>query len=296
MIQILEMARDYILDNTRYEILGGYFSPVSDAYNKAGLAPASHRVTMCELATADSDWLMVDRWEPAQRVYVRTAKVLDHFHEVLNGGLEGGFIDSDGLRREIKILLLAGGDLIESFAVPNLWTSKDLHHILGFFGCIIIERTGSNVSDFLLQHDILHHHRHNILVIKQYIFNDISSTKVRLFVRRGMSIRFLLPNPCVDYILTHKLYQANSPPQLPPPSAQRSSVAHSSAGSISRNPSTRHARTGSKNSASSPTELRVEALSINEQTEGTLETFVSSTPGDMVTVKLAQVKSPESYC
>lgn len=31
--------------------------------------------------------------------------------------------------------------------------------------------------------------RRNVIVIKQLIYNDISSTKVRLFVRRGMSIK-----------------------------------------------------------------------------------------------------------
>lgn len=33
-----------------YQLLGGYFSPVSDAYNKPGLALAEHRVRMLQLA------------------------------------------------------------------------------------------------------------------------------------------------------------------------------------------------------------------------------------------------------
>lgn len=69
-----------------------------------------------------------------------------------------------------------------------------------------MERAGSDVWAFLLSHDILYHHRwansstgskgleltlrrRNVIVIKQLIYNDISSTKVRLFVRRGMSIK-----------------------------------------------------------------------------------------------------------
>lgn len=49
--------------------------------------------------------------------------------------------------------------------------------------------------------------RRNVIVVKQLIYNDISSTKVRLFVRRGMSIKYLLPNSVIQYIHEHKLYR-----------------------------------------------------------------------------------------
>jgi len=114
----------------------------------------------------------------------------------------------DGTRRKIKIVLLAGGDLIESFGSPGVWTPHDLHIILGRFGCLIIERTGSDVWAFLLSHDILYHHRKNVIVVKQLIYNDISSTKVRLFVRRGMSIKYLLPNSVIQYIEDQRLYRS----------------------------------------------------------------------------------------
>jgi nicotinamide mononucleotide adenylyltransferase len=76
-------------------------------------------------------------------------------------------------------MLLAGGDLIQSFAVPNLWKDSDLNHILGDFGCVIIERTGANVFDFLLSNDCLYKNREKVVVVKQFIHNDISSTKIR---------------------------------------------------------------------------------------------------------------------
>lgn len=42
-LRMFEMANDYVRINTNYEVVGGFFSPVSDAYQKAGLAPAYHR-------------------------------------------------------------------------------------------------------------------------------------------------------------------------------------------------------------------------------------------------------------
>lgn len=48
--------------------------------------------------------------------------------------------------------------------------------------------------------------RDNIHLISQLIQNDVSSTKVRLFLRRGLSVRYLLPMGVVDYIEENGLY------------------------------------------------------------------------------------------
>ncbi|CAG8439872.1 6855_t:CDS:2 [Diversispora eburnea] len=201
----LQMAKDYILD-TNFEIMGGYYSPVSDDYTKEGLAPSHHRVRMCELAVErTSQWLMVDAWESLKEEYTRTAIVMDHFNKELNDN-RGGVMTSDGKKRKIKVILLAGGDLIESFKIPRLWLDDDLHHILGDYGVLIVERTGADVFGFLLSHDILYQHRKNVYVIKQLIYNDISSTKVRLFIKRGMSVKYLLPNSVIKYIHENNLY------------------------------------------------------------------------------------------
>ncbi|KAI7854245.1 hypothetical protein BDC45DRAFT_508994 [Circinella umbellata] len=207
-LRMFEMAQDHFKERNEYELLAGYYSPVSDAYMKEGLAKAKHRVKMCTLAVnSTSDWLMVDSWEPRQGSYQRTAVVLDHFdHELNIAG--GGIRTKSGEQRKIKIMLLAGGDLIASFGHPGVWAPKDLHHIVGHYGCVIIERTGTDVYGFLLSHDILYQHRMNVTVIKQLIHNDISSTKVRLFIKRDMSIKYLSPNPVIDYIHQYGLYKA----------------------------------------------------------------------------------------
>lgn len=42
-LRMFVMADDYVKHNTQFEVIGGYLSPVSDAYRKQGLAPAEHR-------------------------------------------------------------------------------------------------------------------------------------------------------------------------------------------------------------------------------------------------------------
>lgn len=42
-LRMFVMAADYVKFSTEFELIGGYLSPVSDAYRKAGLASAQHR-------------------------------------------------------------------------------------------------------------------------------------------------------------------------------------------------------------------------------------------------------------
>ncbi len=48
--------------------------------------------------------------------------------------------------------------------------------------------------------------RHDIFLVPQLIQNDVSSIKVRLFLRHGLSVPYLLPAPSVEYIEEHELY------------------------------------------------------------------------------------------
>ncbi|EIM80693.1 Nucleotidylyl transferase [Stereum hirsutum FP-91666 SS1] len=201
-LRMFEMAVDYVRQNTDFEILGGYLSPVSDQYKKPGLLSANHRVNMCTLATEEtSEWLMVDPWEAFQE-YQRTAVVLDHFEHEINTVL-GGVHTQEGERRDVRVMLLAGSDLISTMSEPGVWSEADLDHILGKFGTFIVERAGSDMDQAT---EALARWRHNIFFINQLIQNDVSSTKVRLFLRRGLSVRYLLPAAVVRYIEENRLY------------------------------------------------------------------------------------------
>lgn len=75
---------------------------------------------MCNLAVDQgSNWLMVDDWEATQPVYMPTAKVLDHFDEEINQKL-GGVAQPDGKMVPVRILLLAGADLIQTMSTPGM--------------------------------------------------------------------------------------------------------------------------------------------------------------------------------
>ncbi len=49
-LRMFEMAKDYVRQNTDFEIVGGYLSPVSDQYKKPGLLAATHRCVIDKLS------------------------------------------------------------------------------------------------------------------------------------------------------------------------------------------------------------------------------------------------------
>ncbi|KUI53079.1 hypothetical protein VP1G_00313 [Cytospora mali] len=203
-LRMFEMASDYARFNTKYEIIGGFLSPVSDAYKKPGLAPARHRIQMCSFAAEKtSEWLTCDPWEAIQPNYVPTAQVLDHFDNEINHVI-GGCEDVNGNKQPVHIALLAGADLIQTMSTPGVWSPQDLDHILKNFGAFIIERTGTDIDEALAG---LKDYKDNIHVIPQVITNDVSSTKVRLMRKRDLSLRYIVPEPVIEYIDQHGLYQ-----------------------------------------------------------------------------------------
>ncbi|KAI5795041.1 hypothetical protein EDC01DRAFT_653790 [Geopyxis carbonaria] len=225
-LRMFEMAVDHVRQNMadEYEVVAGYISPVSDRYNKAGLASAAHRIRMCELACDQtSDWLMVDAWEAIQPAYQPTAVVLDHFGAEINGAL-GGIAPYEGAPkseyRQARISLLCGADLLMSM-LPGVWSTADLDHILGTYGLFCIERSGSSVAEALAQLKELNPDWvRNIHTIRQLIPNDISSTSIRQFLRNGLSVHYLLPWCVIEYIRYHGLYldeaKEKRPSSMPP--------------------------------------------------------------------------------
>lgn len=207
---MFELAADYARHSTNYELIGGYFSPVSDAYKKEGLAPARHRLNMVRKACEEtSDRWDVDPWEASRKEYTPTAAVLDHFDYEINtrmGGIQTDSLsgnDSGPGKRRVKIMLLAGSDLLKTMSDEGVWDAKDLNHILGNYGAFIVERMGADIKKAT---SALSAWSNNIHQVEQTVLNDVSSTKVRLLLRKEYSVRYLLPESVVDYIEENGLY------------------------------------------------------------------------------------------
>lgn len=232
-LRMFELARDHLEDTGKYKVVQGIISPVGDAYKKKGLIEAHHRVQMARLATENSGWICVNDWESQQPEWLETAKVLRHHRaELLTMLHNDDEVDtvksckrkrleepeclvqgSSGCttRKDMpQLKLLCGADVLESFGVPNLWKPEDIAEIVGHHGIVCITRGGCDVERFIQQSDVLWENRKNIFITREWVTNDISATHVRRALRRGQSVRYLLPDPVLWYIQERGLYSAES--------------------------------------------------------------------------------------
>lgn len=83
-----------------YAVVGGYISPVNDAYKKPGLLSSQHRIQMCQLAATDSDLVMVDTWEAAQAEAQRSLIVLKRIQHAAQKYYKDDAADTDAQQGE----------------------------------------------------------------------------------------------------------------------------------------------------------------------------------------------------
>lgn len=197
-LRMFELARD-ALNSDGYCVIGGYLSPVNDAYKKKGLISAEHRIQLCHLAGKSSDLIMVDPWEASQSTYQRTLTVLSRVH---NSVCETGLVSQESL----KVMLLCGSDLLHSFSIPGFWIPDQVKTICKDYGVVCIPREGQDVEKTIFKDDILNENKDNIKVVNELVPNQISSTRVRDCIARGLSIKYLTADEVIDYIREQQLY------------------------------------------------------------------------------------------
>lgn len=143
----LEIAKDYfkIYDQ---DVIGGIVSPTHDSYGKKGLSSASHRLSMLKIGLRSSNWIKISDWEIKQDHWSRTKVVLEYHQNFLNNFINSRnnnteyceedtpqwFPKKSSLQNDlIKVKLLCGADLLESFAVPGLWKEEDVRYLFIWF-------------------------------------------------------------------------------------------------------------------------------------------------------------------
>lgn len=197
-LRMFELAKDE-LERRGYSVLGGYMSPVNDAYKKKDLLLATHRIRFCELACISSSFVMVDQWEAMQKGYQRTLAVLSR---IRNSLCKTDLLDQDNL----KVMLLCGSDLLESFSTPGVWIPDQVRTICKDFGVICIRREGKDVGKLISNNEILQECRDNIISVDEIVPNQISSSRVRECIRRRLSIKYLTCDEVIEYIREHNLF------------------------------------------------------------------------------------------
>ena len=197
-VRMLELAGD-ALSRTGVQVLGAYMSPVSSRYEKKGLVDAKHRVAMCEAAVRDSALVMVDDWEATQPQWSRTVDVLESVRSRIRESVGGA---------PVRVMIVCGSDLIESFTVPNLWSEEHMLSLVVENGIVCISRPGYDGRRTLEGIDSLHDRQGDwrTLFVENDVLADLSSTKLREALASGDPIEDLVPEGVEAYVRENGLY------------------------------------------------------------------------------------------
>lgn len=115
---------------------------------------------------------------------------------------ESGIVPRDSL----KVMLLSGSDILQSFATPGVWIREQVRTICRDYGVVTIRREGQDVEKIISEDDILSEYSGNIKVVDELVPNQVSSTRVRTCISRGLSVKYLTGDEVIDYIRQHHLY------------------------------------------------------------------------------------------
>ena len=114
--------------------------------NLKGLIDSKHRCEMIRSSLRDNEWVRLCEWETNQPHWTPTLESLKfHLNDL-----------QKRLGQDVKLKLLCGADLVESFNVPGLWKEDDIKAIVSDYGLAIINRAGSNPEKFIYENDTLY--------------------------------------------------------------------------------------------------------------------------------------------
>lgn len=217
-MRLFELARDHMHSTGQYQVVGGIVSPVSDGYGKQGLVLAEHRIAMARLALQSSSWVTVDEWESQQPDWTETVVTMRyHYGRILKEFEQSvaTHIDSSGNGPPLsgpapQLKLLCGADFLDSFKVPGLWLDDHVEELVGDFGLVSVSRGGLQPERAVHESDMLSLHSRNVFLVREWVRNETSATEVRRALRRGLSVKYLIPDPVIEYIHRHDLYTESS--------------------------------------------------------------------------------------
>ncbi|KAM9720364.1 nicotinamide/nicotinic acid mononucleotide adenylyltransferase 3-like isoform 1-T2 [Menidia menidia] len=216
-MRLFELARDHMHSTGQYQVVGGIVSPVSDGYGKQGLVQAQHRIAMAKLALQSSNWVTVDEWESQQPDWTETVVTMRHHYEQIlkreqstgtHRGSIGNTTSISTLSPQLK--LLCGADFLDTFKTPGLWLHGHVEELVSHFGLVCVTRGSLQPERAIHESDMLYRHRKNIFLVREWVRNDTSATEVRRALRRGLSVKYLIPDSVIKYIHQHNLYTEHS--------------------------------------------------------------------------------------
>lgn len=168
------------------------FIPVGNHYDKPGLEDSRHRVNMLKSVTDSDPRMGVDLTEVNSPFQYKTVETLDI--------LKDKYPEHD-------IWFAIGSDNLWGL---DKWLKAD--ELLDRYKLLVIERDGDRIEDIINNKSVSNFYdqnsrKNNLLKANEYVTNPLSSTLMRNKLKRGKSVRFLVPESVISIIEKQGLYR-----------------------------------------------------------------------------------------
>ena len=163
------------------------FVPVNNKYQKAGLIENKHRYNMLKLvADKNKDFSVSDIDFYGERS-LYTVAVLEKMKKQFPNK---------------QIWFLTGSDNLKT-----IHTWKGAEELVSNYKILVMVRNQDNIKEIIKNSKLLNNYKENIFELNPEARNDISSTFVRSQIKKGKSIKYMLPDEVYEYIERNNLYK-----------------------------------------------------------------------------------------
>ncbi len=163
------------------------FVPVNSKYEKAGLLSNEHRYNMLKLVCDKNDNFLLSNIELKQEKQLSTLETLELLQKEYPDNL---------------IYFVLGTDNLKEFS-----TWRNPEKLVSEFKILVLERDEDKMEEIINSDNFLLKHKDSFIKTKENIRSNISSSFVRNKIRRGKSIRYLVPDEIYFYIKENNLFK-----------------------------------------------------------------------------------------
>ena len=163
------------------------FIPVNSKYEKNGLIENYHRYNMLKLVCDKNKDFLVSDIELNKQKQLYTIDTL----EILQNQYP-----------DYNIYFTIGTDNLKL-----LYTWGNAKKLITNFKVLVLERDEDKIDEIIENDEFLKQYKSSFIKAKENIRSNISSTLVREKIKKGKSIRYLVPDEVIEYIEKNNLYK-----------------------------------------------------------------------------------------
>lgn len=162
------------------------FVPVNSKYAKNGLIDNNHRYNMLKLISNKNNRFIISDIDLHGEKSLSTIEALEEIQKQFPNKEVWFVIGSDNLK--------------------EIHTWKRAEELISKYKILVMERNEDHIEKIIQRNSLLSCYKESFKKLNQDIKSNYNSTYVRTQIKKGKSVRYLMPDEIYEYIQQNKLY------------------------------------------------------------------------------------------